>query len=108
MVRFLRFVHRRLRRTMLLVWDRLNVHRSAAAQLEQPGNSWLQPQWLPSYSPELDPVEFVWTQAKYGDLANWIPEHIDDLRQRLRTLLETYRHEPDRLYSFFRNAKLPI
>jgi transposase len=108
MMRFLRSVHNHLRRPILLVWDRLNVHRSAAAQLEGHGCPWLQPRWLPAYAPELDPVEFVWTQAKYGDLANWIPEDINDLRRQLLHFLEQYRHQPDRLYSFFRIARLPI
>jgi transposase len=108
LMRFLRSMHRRLRRTMWIVWDRLNAHRSAAAQMERAGCSWLQPHWLPSYSPELDPVEFVWTQSKYADLANWMPDDLDELRQRLIELLEKYRHDPVRLYSFFRAAHLPI
>lgn len=108
MMRFLRSIHEHLRRPMLLVWDRLKVHRSAAAQLEGLGCSWLQPRWLPAYAPELDPVEFVWTQAKYCDLANWIPEDINDLRGQLVHFLDLYRHQPDRLYSFFRIARLPI
>lgn len=108
LMRFVQSVHRHLRRTMLLIWDRLNAHRSAATQLAQAGRSWLQPQWLPSYAPELDPVEFVWTQAKYGDLANWIPDDIDDLRVHLQQVLEQYRHDPARLYSFFNIARLPI
>jgi hypothetical protein len=86
LMRFLRLVHSHLRRSMLLVWDRLNAHRSAAAQLRQAGCCWLQPRWLPSYAPELDPVEFVWTQSKYGDLANRIPEDLNDLRCQLVSL----------------------
>lgn len=108
LVRFLRFVQSHLRRTMLLVWDRLPAHRSAAAQLRRAGCSWLRPRSLPSYAPELDPVEFVWTQSKYADLANWIPEDLDDLRRRLALLLEKYRHDPARLQSFFRIARLPM
>jgi hypothetical protein len=107
-MQFLRFVHGRLRRTLLVIWDRWQPHRSASARLTQEGCSWLDPQWLPAYAPELDPVEFVWTQAKYGDLANWIPEDLDDLRFHLQQCLETYRRDPARLYSFFRNAQLPI
>jgi transposase len=71
-------------------------------------NFGVQPRWLPGYAPELDPVEFVWTQAKYADLANWIPQDIDDERTQLTQVLEQYRHDPNRLYSFFRNAGLPI
>lgn len=108
LMQFLRSIHRHLRRTMLLIWDRWNPHRSAVAQLANAGCSWIEPNWLPSYAPELDPVEFVWTQAKYGDLANWIPENIEDVQVHLQQLLETYRHDPVRLHSFFRIARLPI
>jgi transposase len=107
-VRFIRKLHRHLGRTMLLIWDRLNAHRSAATQLVRADCNWCQPRWLPGYAPELDPVEFVWTQAKYGDLANWIPQDINDVYIHLQRLLEEYRHDPARLYSFFRNARLPI
>lgn len=107
-VRFIHTLHHHLGRTMLLIWDRLNAHRSAASQLERAGCCWVEPRWLPGYAPELDPVEFVWTQAKYGDLANWIPQDINDVHYHLRRLLEEYRHDPVRLYSFFRNAQLPI
>ena len=108
MIRFIKSIHRNLRRTMLLIWDRLSVHKSAASQLAQAGRFWLEPRWLPAYAPELDPVEFVWTQSKYGDLANWIPEDIHDLRFQLEQVLEEYRHDPARLYSFFQIARLPI
>jgi hypothetical protein len=107
-VRFIRVLHRHLGRTMLLIWDRLNAHRTAAKQLAQAGCAWVEPRWLPGYAPELDPVEFVWTQAKYADLANWIPQDIDDVRTQLTQVLEQYRHDPNRLYSFFSNAELPI
>jgi hypothetical protein len=105
---FLRTIHRRLGRPLLLIWDRLNAHRSAAKHLSEDGCSWVQPRWLPGYAPELDPVEFVWTQAKYGDLANWIPQDINEVRRQLTSLLEQYRHDPARLYSFFTNAQLLI
>lgn len=107
-VRFIRVLHRHLGRKMLLIWDRLNAHRTAANQLAQAGCGWVQPCWLPGYAPELDPVEFVWTQAKYADLANWIPQNIDDVRTKLTRVLERYRHDSIRLHSFFKNAKLPI
>lgn len=70
------------------------------------GTDWLRVEWLPAYAPELDPVEDVWNQSKYGDLANVIPEDIDELRKTLERLLETYRHEPNTLHSFFHAAHL--
>ena len=105
-VRFLRQVHQHLRRPLLLVCDRLPAHRSAIRRLHNAGCSWLEVSWLPSYAPDLDPVENVWCQSKYGDLANFIPDDISQLHDTLDNLLQDYRHDPARLYSFFRAAHL--
>lgn len=107
-VRFLREIHAHLRRPLILVCDRLPAHRSAVRRLTEWGASWLQVEWLPGYAPELDPVEDVWNQSKYGDLANVIPNNLNELHESLAELLETYRHQPNRLYSFFNAAHLTL
>ncbi|MGH7931006.1 MAG: IS630 family transposase [Candidatus Binatia bacterium] len=104
--RFVREVHGHLRRPVILVWDRLPAHRSAARQLLEDAHDWLQVEWLPPYAPELDPVEDVWNQSKYGALANFIPEDIHELHSALSEVLDTFRHEPNRLHSFFDAAHL--
>lgn len=107
-VRFLRYVHDHLRRPLLLICDRLSAHRSAVRHLLDNGCSWLRVEWLPGYAPELDPVESIWNQSKYGDLANCIPEDILELHDTLDQLLHEYRRDPDRLHSCFRAAQLAI
>ena len=107
-IRFLREVHAHLRRALILVCDRLPAHRSAVRRLSENRARWLHVEWLPAYAPELDPVEDVWNQSKYGELANVIPDDIDELHEALDRLLETYRHEPNRLHSFFNAAHLPL
>jgi putative transposase len=105
-VQFLRQVHRHLRRPIILVCDRLQVHRAAAKCLQRQQGSWFTVEWLPPYAPDLDPVEYVWTQSKYGDLANFLPDDIDELRRAVARLIEQYRHDPERLRSFFQEAQL--
>jgi transposase len=107
-VRFLRNIHAHLRRSIILVCDRLRAHRSAVRVLQDNGVQWLHVEWLPAYAPELDPVEDVWNQSKYGHLANIIPDDINDLHKILDRLLESYRHQPNRLHSFFHSAHLSI
>ena len=80
------------------------AHRAAVRRLHDEGATWLAVEWLPPYAPDLDPVEDVWNQSKYADMANVVPDDIDDLRQQLHDVLETYRHEPNRLHSFFTAA----
>lgn len=105
-VHFVREVHHHLRRPVILVWDRLPAHRSAARHLLVNGAAWLHVEWLPPYAPDLDPVEDVWNQSKYGSLANVIPEDIFALRRALDHVLNAFRHEPNRLHSFFNAAHL--
>ena len=105
-IQFVREVHAHLRQAVILVWDRLPAHRSAARRLLEGGATWLRIEWLPSYAPDLDPVEDVWNQSKYNTLANVIPEDIHDLHSALDCVLDSYRHEPNRLHSFFDAAHL--
>jgi transposase len=107
-IQFVREVHGHLRRPVILVWDRLPAHRSAARQLLADTASWLQVEWLPPYAPDLDPVEDVWNQSKYGRLANVIPDDLHDLRSSLDEVLNTFRHQPNRLHSFFDAAHLTL
>lgn len=107
-VRFLRLVHDHLRRPLLLVCDRLSAHRAAVRELLAGGCNWIRAEWLPGYAPELDPVESVWNQSKYGDLANWIPSDIHELHHVLDHTLREYRQDPLRLHSFFAAAQLSI
>lgn len=105
-VQFVRDVHSHLRRPLILVCDRLPAHRSAIRRLRKAGTPWFHAELLPAYAPELDPVESVWNQTKYGDLANFIPEDILEMRDVIDELLQQYQRDPDRLHSFFRSAHL--
>ena len=107
-VRFLREIHAHLRRPLFLVCDRLAAHRTAVRWLREAGCSWLDVVWLPAYAPDLDPVENVWSQAKYGDLANFIPDDISQLQDTLDDLFQQYRNDPARLYSFLHAADLVL
>jgi len=105
-VTFLQHIHSHLRRPLILVCDRLPAHRSAIRRLGKAGAAWLHAELLPGYAPELDPVEYVWNQSKYGELANYIPEDILQMRDILDALLQEYQRDPCRLRSFFRSAQL--
>lgn len=94
-VEFLTGLHRHLKRPFLLVLDRYSVHRKAVRLLQEAHPDWFEVVWLPAYAPELNPVEMVWNHSKYGDLANFIPEDVEDLHRAVTTSLEELRkHEP--------------
>ena len=105
-ISFVRSLHRQLRRPMILICDRLNVHRSAVKRLVLEDSPWLHVEWLPSYAPDLNPVEALWSHTKYSDLANFLPEDVDHLEDAVvESLCEQYS-EQQLKRSFFQTAKL--
>ena len=92
----------------ILVWDRWNVHRSAARQIAQGHPDWFDFEWLPAYAPELNPVEHVWNHTKYGDLANFIPDNLLHLNVALHWSLIGKERNQIALQSCFHGAKLSL
>ncbi len=107
-IAFLTGLHRRLRRKLIVVLDRLNVHRKAIRLLQAAHPDWLQVEWLPPYAPDLNPVEMVWNHTKYAELANFVPDDIDHLRQAVRDSLDNARSQSQLLRSFFGRPRLEL
>jgi transposase len=104
--RFVRRLRRQLSRRLLLVWDRLNVHRSAAPRLTRRAS--VEIAWLPPYAPDLNPVESVWRHAKYADMANLLPADLDHLETELIVSLANQGRNKSLLRSYFHHAALSI
>lgn len=102
---FIREVRRQVRRDLIVVMDRLPAHRSAAKRLEKSG---FEIQWLPAYAPDLNPVEPVWSQTKYADMANFVPNDVLELELEAEFSLENHRGDQHLLRSFFQAAKLSL
>jgi transposase len=108
MVWLLRQLHYHYRSKVILVWDRLRVHLSAAACFEEHHPDWFQFEWLPAYSPELNPVEQCWNHTKYADLPNFIPDDVDHLGTAVHESMLEQREDQRLLRSHFAYAKLPL
>ena len=105
---FLKHFHRHLGRKVILVLDRCSVHRKAVRALREKHPDWLDVEWLPAYAPELDPVEGIWNRAKYADLANFIPEDVDELYDAVTTSIDDVQSNQDLIRSFFQHAELKL
>ena len=108
MLAFLRALRRRLANGFILILDRWSVHRAAVCRLRERHGRHLQVEWLPSYAPELNPVEQVWNHAKYSDLPNVAPSDLEELDLLVRASITHARGEQHLLRSFFRTAKLRL
>lgn len=107
-VTFLRQLCRRYQRPLIICWDRWQVHRSAAKQLAASRIRNVEFEWLPAYAPELNPVEARWSHAKFGKLANYVPDDTPDLKRSVRITLKGQSNSHRLKSSYFKTAKLNI
>lgn len=94
------------KRNLLVIWDGAAIHRSQAVKDwlgRRPGRVHLER--LPAYSPELNPVELVWSQLKRS-LKNQVFCHLDNLTEAVLTQLAKLRTQPKLITAFFRKKEV--
>jgi transposase len=94
---------------LLVIWDGSPIHRRAevgAFVAEARGKIHVEP--LPSYAPDLNPVEWLWRHLKEVELANVSCLDLDQLHQELHLALGRLRQKPSLVPSFFEGAELAV
>nr|WP_229818554.1 transposase [Streptomyces chromofuscus] len=92
-------VHQLVKAPIVLVWDRLNTHVSHAMRELIAEREWLTVFLLPAYSPDLNPVEWVWAHVKRS-LANLAVVALDRLEALVRNRLKRLQYRPGTLDGF--------
>jgi putative transposase len=105
--RFLDAAHQQLGAPLVLVWDGLNTHTSAAMRELIAARDWLTVFRLPPYAPELNPVEPVWSNLKRS-LANLTKHDISELTVLVRTRLRRMQYRPGLLDGFLAKPGLDL
>lgn len=100
--------HQRLAAPMILVWDNLTGHHSGRMHAAIKSRDWLEVENLPSYAPELNPVESLWSHLDATVLANLAALTLDELRHAARAGLRAIQHRTALLDSFLTHAGLQI
>ena len=88
------FAHRRLGAPVVWVWDNLNVHLTGElTEFIVENKEWLRVFHLPSYAPELNPTEGVWSLVKRS-LANFAAANLDHLVRVMKRKLKKIQYRP--------------
>lgn len=93
-------------RPITLIWDKLAAHRSKLVRQAVADSGRVELHYLPSYAPDLNPVETVWSLSKHHRMAN---HGIDDLTQLESEARRHVRHvgdNPQLLHACLRHARL--
>jgi transposase len=107
-LRFVQQLYGHLKRPLLVIWDRWSGHKKAARLLKHLYGPRIHVEFLPAYAPELNVVEQCWGHTKYGEMANFIPQDIEDLAHEVADSLIAKHHRRDLLRAFFQHAQLPL
>ena len=59
------------------------------------GHDWLTLVALPTYAPEINPTEGIWSLIKQGALANLIPVGLDEVADTVRFALKRIQYRPE-------------
>ncbi|HPP52386.1 MAG TPA: transposase, partial [Thermoguttaceae bacterium] len=86
--------------------DKKGTRRSAHFEERHP--DWFTFEGLPSYAPELNPVEQCWNHTKYHDPANSIPDDLHHLQKAVKRSMTRQGHDQTILRSTFACTKLPL
>jgi transposase len=105
---FVQHLRGHLKRPLLLIWDRFSGHKKAARLLRDLYGTRIHVEFFPAYAPALNVVEQCWGHTKYGELANFIPQELDDLADAVASSLLAKHQRPDLLRAFFQHAQLRL
>lgn len=83
---FLKDLKRHLQgKKLLLIWDGLPAHRAkTVAAYVASQHAWLRIARLPSYAPEVNPIEYCWGAMKKKHLGNLRAEGMEQLGRAVR------------------------
>jgi hypothetical protein len=105
--RLLDAAHQQLGGPLVVVWDNLNTHVSAAMKELVATRDWLTVYQLPPYAHELNPVELVWSHLKRS-LANLAKRNIVQLTALVKTRLKRMQYRPGLLDGFLASTRLDL
>ena len=94
--------HQQLAGPLVVVWDNLNAHVSAAMTELIAARDWLTVCQLPPYAHELNPVELVWSHLKRS-LAK---RNLAQLTALIKTRLKRMQYRPGLLEGFLASTGL--
>jgi hypothetical protein len=99
--------HQYLKADLVVIWDNLNTHISAAMRKLIAARDWLHVIQLPAYAPDLNPTESVWSHVKHS-LGNLATTGVDHLAAVVRNRLKRIQYRPDLLDSFLAHTGLSL
>jgi transposase len=106
-VEFLKALSSTIGRKLLIIWDRLQAHRSKLVrQYVEQLNGDVALEYLPAYAPELNPVECIWGYLKSHEIPNFCAKDLTHLKYAARSRLRSMQRRTSLVGAFWKQAEL--
>jgi hypothetical protein len=106
---FLEALLKELPGRVVVIWDGGSMHKGDPIdQLQDLMGDRLCLEKFPPYSPQLSPVEPVWSWLKYSRLCNFAPQDAIELDGRVVSELLAIRHDQELLRGLWHASDLPL
>jgi len=100
--------HTKLHAPVILIWDNLNTHVSAAMRRFTDAHpQWLTVVRLPAYAPDLNPAEGVWSNMK-NSLGNLAASTVGQLAAIVKNRLKSIQYRPALIDGFLAQTGLAL
>ena len=103
---FLKHLLAHIRGPIILLWDKHPIHKRKVVTLFLAQHPRLQTCWFPTAAPELNPMEFVWTQISEFT-ASTAPHNAAELQTFVMAGLARTRRSQKRLWACIYGSELP-
>ena len=106
-VAFLEALREEIAGPVVLLWDGLPAHKSRIVKDHVDRHKeWLSVERFPSYAPELNPVEYLFSVLKGKDVANFCADTLDEIADKLEAAADRIGDHESIIHGFLRASKL--
>lgn len=106
-VSFLEQLKQNIKGPILVIWDRLQAHRSRKVQrFVEKENGRIEIAFFPPYAPDLNPIEYAWSHLKTKAMVNYAPADEAELKTITKSRLCEIRRQQRLLRSFIDHSHL--
>lgn len=107
MIEFLKVLQATIGKKLLIIWDRLQAHRSKRVHQHVEGQRGaIALEYLPAYAPELNPTECLWGYLEHHAMPNYCVVDLGDLSAHARSRLRSMQRRPTLVRAFWQRAEL--
>lgn len=115
LIRFITNCRKKLRKNLLIMWDNAPCHKSKVLKeylkQQQKDNPAVWVENIPPYSPELNPIELLWSYLKKKlrnhfykttkDLKNAVIDVLNEVKMNKKLIISFFKHHELEFYQFF-------